>query len=181
MSENGGFQTRSPGWRFLKTEIHRIRVDGQKGRFSNTMTSCLGSRLALPHIRIENATCTQIFLNMEKKSPFSKILGYVWMVKYDSKTLGVDADFFRYGGKNVRFRKYLAMCGRSLNHRLRTYITFCIRGLTFGSFVLYGFLRQDFVMEHLLHKGPFLGLCNLTCLDMVSLLIVTFVFSIYKG
>ena len=30
-------------------EIHRIRVDGQKPWFSNTMTSCLGSRLALRH------------------------------------------------------------------------------------------------------------------------------------
>ena len=37
----------------------------------------------------------QIFLNTEKKkSPFSKISGYVWMVKYDSKTVRVDADIF---------------------------------------------------------------------------------------
>ena len=41
----------------IKTEIHRIRVDGRKQRFSNTMRSYLGSRLALPHIRLENATC----------------------------------------------------------------------------------------------------------------------------
>ena len=35
----------------------------------------------------------QIFLNTEKKISLSKISGYVWMVKYDSKTLRVDADF----------------------------------------------------------------------------------------
>ena len=33
------------------------------------MTSCLGSRLALPHIRFENATCgRRFFLNTEKKA-----------------------------------------------------------------------------------------------------------------
>ena len=30
---------------------------------------------------------------------------------YDSKTLRVDADFFTYGEKNLRFRKYPATCG----------------------------------------------------------------------
>ena len=34
------------------------------------------------------------FFKYGEKSPFLKITGYVWMVKYDSKTLGVDADFF---------------------------------------------------------------------------------------
>ena len=55
-TKNGGFQIRSPGWIVLKAEIHCIRVGGQKLRFSNMMTSCLGSRLALLHIRLENAT-----------------------------------------------------------------------------------------------------------------------------
>ena len=32
---------------------------------------------------------------------------------YDSKTLRLDADFFKYGEKNIRFRKCPAMCGRS--------------------------------------------------------------------
>ena len=36
------FDKRSPDCRFLKTEIYRIRVDGRKRRFSNTMTSKLG-------------------------------------------------------------------------------------------------------------------------------------------
>ena len=60
-TENEGFQVRSPGWRVLKTEIHRIRVDERKRRFSNTITSCLGSRLALPHIGFENTMCERRF------------------------------------------------------------------------------------------------------------------------
>ena len=48
---------------------------------------------------------TQIFLNTEKKSPFSKIPAYVWMVKYDSKTQGVDADFFQIQRKTSPFSK----------------------------------------------------------------------------
>ena len=84
------------GFRFLKTEMYRIGVDGQKRRFSNTMTSCLGSRLVLPHIRFENATCgRRVFQIPRKKSPFR----YVWTVKYDSKALHVDEDIFKYGEK----------------------------------------------------------------------------------
>ena len=94
-TKNGGFQIRSPGWRFLKTEIHRIRMDWRKRRFSNTIMSCLSSRLALSYIRFENATCVRILFKYGgKKCPFSKILGYVWMVKYDSKSLRVEADSF---------------------------------------------------------------------------------------
>ena len=96
LAENGGFQIRSPGWRFLKTEIYHIPVDGQKRRFSNTMTSCLGSRLALPHIRFENAACgRRFFEHGGNEVTFSKTPGYVWTVRYDSKTLRVDADFFK--------------------------------------------------------------------------------------
>ena len=59
---------------------------------------------------IRKATCgRRCFLNTEKISRFSKIPGYVWMVEYDSKTLRVDADFFKYKGKisvfeNTRLR-----------------------------------------------------------------------------
>ena len=35
--------------------------------------------------------------------------------KYDSKTLHVDADFFKCGEKNIRFRKYPATCGQGLS------------------------------------------------------------------
>ena len=49
-------------------------------RVLNTMTSCLGSRLALPHIRFENATSMDAFILKYggKKYPFSKIPSYVW-------------------------------------------------------------------------------------------------------
>ena len=61
----------------------------------NLIMSCLSSRLALSHIRFENATCVRILFKYGgKKCPFSKILGYVWMVKYDSKSLRVEADSF---------------------------------------------------------------------------------------
>ena len=40
---------------------------------------------------------------------------YVCTVKYGSKTLRVDTDFFEYGEKNLRFRKYPATCGRALD------------------------------------------------------------------
>ena len=52
-------------------EMYRICVGERKRRFSfsNTMTSCLDSRLALPHIRFENATCGRRFfiLNTEEE------------------------------------------------------------------------------------------------------------------
>ena len=70
---------------------------------------------------LSNVVWTQIFLNTEKKNPpFSKIPGYVWTVKYDSKTLRVDAGLiFKYGGKNLRFRKYPATFGRGLSHHFQ--------------------------------------------------------------
>ena len=42
-------------------------------------------------------------------SPCSKISGYLWTVKHDLKTLGVGADFSKYGEKisvfeNIRLR-----------------------------------------------------------------------------
>ena len=67
-TKNGGFKIRSPGWRVLKTEIHCICVDGRKRRLSNTMTSCLGSRVAFPHIRFKNVMCgRRLFLIRRKK------------------------------------------------------------------------------------------------------------------
>ena len=41
----------------------------------------------------------------------------MWTVKYDSKTPRVDADIFKYGEKNIRFRKYPATCGRRVRNR----------------------------------------------------------------
>ena len=82
---------RSLGWRCLKTKVCRIRVDGRKLRFSNTMTSCLRSRLATIRRRY---IWTQIFLNTEEKVSVLKIPGYIWTVKYYWKTLPVVADIF---------------------------------------------------------------------------------------
>ena len=39
VTENGSFRKRSPEWRFLKTPGFRLRVDGQKRKFSNAMMS----------------------------------------------------------------------------------------------------------------------------------------------
>ena len=63
-------------WRFSNTlsrvETWRICVDGRKQRFSNTMTSCLGSRLALLHIWFERRSFFKSDVNV------SKIPSYVW-------------------------------------------------------------------------------------------------------
>ena len=60
--ENGDFflRIRRPSTRNQRFQEPKIRSSGwrlRKRRFSNTMTSWLGSRLALPYIRFENATC----------------------------------------------------------------------------------------------------------------------------
>ena len=100
---------------FSKTETffseygYRPHVTGvfehRKRRFSNTL-----SRVEI----FENAdsSCSyEVFLNT-----MTSCLGsYSLFRTYDSKTLRVDAGvFFKYGEKNLRFRKYPAMCGRGL-------------------------------------------------------------------
>ena len=80
------------------------------------MKSCLGSMLRLfrtydsKKLRVDASS----FRYGEKISVFENTRLRV-DGKYDSKTLRVDADFFEYGGKNLRFRKYPATCGRGLN------------------------------------------------------------------
>ena len=60
--ENEGFQIRSPGWRLLKTEIHRILVDGVKTEvFKYDEVMLRFNAPALPHIRFEKATCGRKF------------------------------------------------------------------------------------------------------------------------
>ena len=39
----------------------------------------------------------------------------MWTCKYDFNTVRVGADFFKYGRKNLRVRKYPDMCGRALD------------------------------------------------------------------
>ena len=60
-TENGDFQIRSPGWKSFENGDSSYSCGRAKTGFSNTMTLCLGSRLALPHIRFENATCGRRF------------------------------------------------------------------------------------------------------------------------
>ena len=46
--------------------MYRIRVDGRKRRFSNTMTSCLGSRFALRTYDLKTLRVDADFLNTEE-------------------------------------------------------------------------------------------------------------------
>ena len=59
---------------------------------------------------------TDIFLSTKRKfSVFENTRLRVESIKKkDSKTLRVDADFFKYGGKTLRFRKYPATCEHGL-------------------------------------------------------------------
>ena len=41
VTENASFQKFSPQWRFLKTLASRLRVDGRKWRFSNTLITLI--------------------------------------------------------------------------------------------------------------------------------------------
>ena len=63
----GHFQIRSPGWRVLKAEIHRIRVDGRK--HDDVMPSFTEARFSAHTIR-KRYVWTQIFLNTEKNLRF---------------------------------------------------------------------------------------------------------------
>ena len=80
------------------------------------MTSCLGSRLALLHIPFENVRVDGDFLNTEKKpSVFENTrLRVDGQMRFKNATCGRRL-FFKYGGKNLRFRKYPATCGRDIN------------------------------------------------------------------
>ena len=49
--ENGGFRKRALEWRFLKTAIQRLCVNGRKRRFSKTITSLA---LACPELKKQN-------------------------------------------------------------------------------------------------------------------------------
>ena len=101
------------------------------------MTSCLGSRLARPHIRVETATCGHRFFKYgEKISVFENTRLRVDGQIPGSKTLHVDADFFlNTEGKISVFENTPAMCERGLYlalcgslHSLQTLI-FCFINL----------------------------------------------------
>ena len=118
------------------------------------MTSCLGSRFALPpiqfkktlrvdadflntekntsvfentrlpvdgQIRFKNATCgRRLFLNTEKKSPFSKIPGYVWTRPLDLALVGVDCTHF------------CIFLGQKRVYRTKLYLTSLLRMILFS-------------------------------------------------
>ena len=65
-----GFRKRSPEWRFLKTDVQRLCVDGRKRMFSKTITS-----LALACEKNK----TDVFLSV--------FGGQVWTVENAAKTL----------------------------------------------------------------------------------------------
>ena len=46
-TKTGGFRKRSLEWRFFKTEVQRLCVDGRKRRFSKTITSLALARPSL--------------------------------------------------------------------------------------------------------------------------------------
>ena len=93
-------------------EIYCANVVGQKRRFSNTMTSCLSSKLAILHIRFENATCvqTQIFFKDEKKNlhfrtQYRTMFGRSNTIR--KCYVACRRSFFKYGDKNICFETTL--------------------------------------------------------------------------
>ena len=86
----------------------RISVDGRKRRFLNTMTSWLhiGSRLALRHSY--DSEGADLFKYGGKVSVSENTrLSVDGRIRFENATCGRNS-FFKYGEKNIRFRKYSA-------------------------------------------------------------------------
>ena len=85
------------------------------------MMSCLGSRVAVPHIRFENTSCgRRIFKYGEKNLHFRKYPAACRWSNMVQKRYVWTHIFLKYGEKNVCFRKYVATCGRGLCKFIRT-------------------------------------------------------------
>ena len=90
VTENEPFQKRSPEWRFLKTPAFRLRVDGRKRRFLNTMMlyiicfqpDAFSITDAIVFCFFFLFCFVFFFENGEKKNPFLKISWYVWTGPY---------------------------------------------------------------------------------------------------
>ena len=67
-----GFQIRSSGWTVLKTEIHRIRMDRRKRRFSNTTDDVMPRFQACSSAHTIQKRYVWTHLNTEKKNRFRK-------------------------------------------------------------------------------------------------------------
>ena len=82
-------------------------MDRGKRRFLKTMMSNVLDRQKW----FENATCGRGFSRKRRrKSPFSKISGYVWTGKNDLKKLRVDANIFENGRKKSFVFKNIRIC-----------------------------------------------------------------------
>ena len=92
-SENASFQR--PQWRFLKTPASRLRADGRKRRYSNTMMSYT--------IYYQHYACS---VRDAIVSPSSQRL--MWTGEKYSHTLRAD------GEKHLRFQKNPGTCRRNL-------------------------------------------------------------------
>ena len=107
-TENGGFQIRSPGG-----------GDFWKRRFIVFVWMCEngGFQIRWRHTIRKRYLWTQIFLNTEKKtSVFENTqLRVDGQIRLKNATCRWTQLSFKYGGKNLRFRKYPATCGRGLN------------------------------------------------------------------
>ena len=94
-----------PTFSVTENGVFRIEYALQTGYFlkhrlivwmgENTMTSEVGDALKI--------ACSVLKASVFKSG------------KYDSNTLRVDADFFKHGGKNLRFQKYPDTCGQGLS------------------------------------------------------------------
>ena len=93
--ENGGFRKRSLEWRFLKTEVQRLCVDGRKRRFSKTEVQ----RLCVDGWKRRfSKTITSLTLACpsykNKTDVFLSVFGgQVWTVENAAKTLVCTKNF----------------------------------------------------------------------------------------
>ena len=95
----------------MQTEMYRFHVDRRKRRFSNTMTSCLGTGLTLPHIGFEMLRVDADFFKHEGKSYVfeNTRLRVDSQIRFENPTCG--RRFFKLNVlENTRLRGSRARC-----------------------------------------------------------------------
>ena len=126
--ENGGFRKRSLEWRFLKTEVQRLCVDGRKRRFSIFVwTGKNGGfrkkRLHYWHWHVPVKNKTDLFLSV--------FGGQVWTVENAAKTLVWTKNFLISVFKKQKtevFENALVWTGPKYHDRIDTdcyVVSFC--------------------------------------------------------
>ena len=100
--ETASFQKRSPEWRFLKTLASRLRVDGRKPRFSNTMMP-----KSINHISLITSITHALWGMLSYFHCLAFSFGRAIRVRYVWMRI-----FLKTGEKNLRFQKYPETCGR---------------------------------------------------------------------